>query len=498
MSASDLERVVLGALVMRPQYLELEGINSADFASPRYRKIFGLISEIWEIERPEEISLSVLAERLGGDSPVEFVSNLITGLQRLTPEQFKQNVAELRWLRGTREIGRELSQELALEVRTGNPDREAWERIFERVDGLRRSTEPKDPTIHIALAERGAEAVKIRPIPWLWHGVMPTHMSTAITGDAGLGKSLVAVDLAARVSRGTAFPIYDKPSVTAQGHVFYITSEGVPEMILVPRFMAAGADLSKITIIDGVYTRNDHFSMFDITRNIPNIERRAKDFPDLILIVVDPIASFLPERINTNQGNRVRQAMDRISELAFKLGIACPTVMHFTKTPGLSAIHKTSGSVQFEASVKMSWSVIRRPDDPPNVRLLVPQKSNITGGYKSLSFSIHPVEFPAPDNPGETISTAKIVYGEHVDENPETLISPPIEKDGDAARAVEFLKRKMKGGMTLYARDILEEADSEGIPPWSVKKARVRLGLAVEKEDKFQGRFFWYMPKGKP
>jgi len=358
---------------------------------------------------------------------------------------------------------------------------------------------PKTPetAFRVTLAERGAESIRIRAIPWLWHGVMPTHMATAITGDAGQGKSLVAVDMAARVSRGMVFPVYDKSISTVRGQVFYITSEGVPDMILVPRLMAAGADLSKVTIVEGIYQRKDHFSMFDITRNLPEIERRAKDFPDLKLIIIDPIASFLPERINTNQGNQVRLAMDRISELAYKLGIAIPTVMHFAKTPGVKAIHRTSGSVQFEAAVKMSWSVIRREEDPRNARVLVPQKSNITGGYKSLSFSIQQVEFPASDNPAEIITTAKIIYGDHIDEDPETLISPPIEKDGDMARAVEFLRRKMTGGVTLYASDVLDEAENEGIPEWSVKKARVKLGLKADKEDKYQGRWFWCKPQDK-
>ena len=372
------------------------------------------------------------------------------------------------------------------------------ELIFHGIKYEPPKAKPQEPVFHISLAERGAESVKIRPVPWLWHGVMPTHLATAITGDAGLGKSLVVVDMAARVSRGIAFPVYDKPAPAAKGHVFYVTSEGVPEMILVPRLIAAGADLSKITIIEGVYLRNDHFSMFDITANLPDLERRAKDFEDLKLITFDPIASFLPERINANQQNAVRQAMDRISELAYKLGIAVPTVMHFNKSSGVKMIHKTSGSVQFEAAVKMSWSVVRREKDPRNVRLLVPQKSNITGGYESLLFSINPIEFETPDNPNETISTAKISYGELVDEEPEMLISPPIEKDGDSNRAVEFLRRKIKAGGILFAGEIFKEAEEEGIPEWSVKKARVRLGLKADKEDEYQGRWFWYTPGKKP
>lgn len=345
------------------------------------------------------------------------------------------------------------------------------------------------------LAEREASKVKVRPIPWLWHGVIATHMATAITGDCGDGKSLVAVDITARVTRGKAFPVYGRVTPPVKGHVFYVTSEGVPEMILVPRLMAAGADLAKVTIIEGLQLKNGDFSVLDITRDLSKIERRARDFPDLKLIVVDPIASFLPERINPSQQNQVRQAMDQISNLAYKLGIANLPVMHFAKAINVKASYKTSGSVQFMASVKMSWSVVHRPNDPRNTRLLVPQKSNISGAHESLSFSIHEVKFPVPDDPKTIIETVKIEYGNLVDEDPETLISPPIESDSHVADAIRFLTQKLREGTTLYAAQLINEAEEHGIPKWALYKAKDRMGIAHDKEGHYQGRTFWFMPQ---
>jgi len=347
----------------------------------------------------------------------------------------------------------------------------------------------------IGLMERDPTTVKVRSIPWLWPGVVATHMATALTGDAGEGKSLVAVDMTARLSCGKTFPAYDEKSPAFMGHTFYVTSEGVPEMILVPRLMAAGADLSKVKIIEGVQTRSGDFSIFDVTKHLPMIAQRARDFPDLRLIVVDPIASFLPERINPSQQNQVRQAMDQVSNLAYNLGVAAVVIMHFNKVPGARANHRTSGSVQFMASVKMSWSVVRREGDPRDVRLLVPQKSNITGAYKSLSFTIKGHHFPSPGDPKDIIKTAKIEYGALVDENPETLICPPVESDTNVANAIRFLKRKLAEGTTLYAVKLIDEAEEAGIPKWALYKAKDRLGVQHDKEGQFQGRTFWFMLK---
>jgi RecA/RadA recombinase len=356
---------------------------------------------------------------------------------------------------------------------------------------------PKESTPRITLAERSAQSVQVKRITYLWPGVIPTHMSTALTGEPGEGKSLVAIDATARETSGTPFPAYGEDAPAVKGHVFYVTSEGVPEMILVPRLIAAGADLSKVTIIEGVRIESGEFSMFDVTAHLPMIVSRAKDFPDLKLIVIDPIASFIPERINPNQMNTVRQMMDRVSDLAYKLGIAALTVMHFNKASGVKAGQRTAGSGQFAAAVKMSWSVIRREGDPRNVRLLVPQKSNITGASKSLSFSIHEVKFPAPGNPSEIITTAKIKYERLVDEDPETLISPPVENDNNVAKAVRFLRHKLAEGATLYAKPLIDEAEENGIPKWALYKAKDRLGIEHDKEDTFQGRTFWYLPTEK-
>lgn len=50
------------------------------------------------------------------------------------------------------------------------------------------------------------DRIEERPLSWLWDGVVPLGKLTLIAGDPGVGKSLVTLDLAARVSRGGPFP----------------------------------------------------------------------------------------------------------------------------------------------------------------------------------------------------------------------------------------------------------------------------------------------------
>ena len=43
-------------------------------------------------------------------------------------------------------------------------------------------------------------------VEWLWEGHIPLSMFTIVAGDAGLGKSTLLLDIAARVSRDGSFP----------------------------------------------------------------------------------------------------------------------------------------------------------------------------------------------------------------------------------------------------------------------------------------------------
>ena len=46
-----------------------------------------------------------------------------------------------------------------------------------------------------------------RPVIWLWKFRLAMGKLAIFDGDPGLGKSLVTLDLCARVTRGLAFPI---------------------------------------------------------------------------------------------------------------------------------------------------------------------------------------------------------------------------------------------------------------------------------------------------
>src|SRR5438128_938851 len=74
-----------------------------------------------------------------------------------------------------------------------------------------------------------------RPIEWLWPDRIALGKLSLICGEPGIGKSLIAVFLAAHVSDGEKWP---DGSPVPQGTVIYLSAEDAAEDTLAPRVHA--------------------------------------------------------------------------------------------------------------------------------------------------------------------------------------------------------------------------------------------------------------------
>lgn len=90
------------------------------------------------------------------------------------------------------------------------------------------------------LAVRLAD-VRREETSWLWPGYVPRGTLSLLDGNPGLGKSFIALDLAARVTRGWLMP----PAGGAKGNtepanVLILNAEDDPARTLRPRLEALG------------------------------------------------------------------------------------------------------------------------------------------------------------------------------------------------------------------------------------------------------------------
>src|SRR5262245_58174684 len=93
------------------------------------------------------------------------------------------------------------------------------------------------------------------PADWLWQDYVPRGALTLLEGDPGLGKSLLALDLAARVSRGWQMPPAAGPYEGAEPRgVLLLSAEDDLKRTIRPRLDAAGADVQRVWHLTAVQT----------------------------------------------------------------------------------------------------------------------------------------------------------------------------------------------------------------------------------------------------
>src|SRR6059058_1055070 len=102
---------------------------------------------------------------------------------------------------------------------------------------------PDDPSLVI----RPFSEVAARPVSWLWPGRLPLGKLAILDGDPGLGKSLVALDLCARLSTGQPMP--DGSSGAGPASALVLNGEDDDEDTIRPRLEALGADLGRVFVL---------------------------------------------------------------------------------------------------------------------------------------------------------------------------------------------------------------------------------------------------------
>jgi hypothetical protein len=231
-----------------------------------------------------------------------------------------------------------------------------------------------------------------REIEWLWANRAPQRKVWVVAGPGGLGKSFVLCDLTARVTVGAELPFADG-ECAAKGLVLYVTGEDDPWDTLVPRIRMQGGDPSRVAFLTEKELIRFNVSGPVFRKEADRLTASMKvRYPDDVvrLVVIDPPSSFLAG-IDENSNSEVRSVLTPMNQWAAEHDCSVEINVHTNKKlgKGLEAQLAVMGSAAWVNMPRVSNIVLKDPNDP-NIRLLIPLKSNIGEMTKALSFRVVP------------------------------------------------------------------------------------------------------------
>ena len=169
---------------------------------------------------------------------------------------------------------------------------------------------------------RCAADIEPEAVLWLWNGRLARGKHTCIAGEPGTGKSQASISIIAAVTTAGAWPCGEGAAPSC-GNVIILSAEDGEADTIVPRLVAAGADLKKVHLFSALRKEDGAGSRsFDLQQDLHHLERQIEIIGAVGLIVIDPISSYLG-RVDSHKNAEVRGVLEPIGELAERLAWPC-------------------------------------------------------------------------------------------------------------------------------------------------------------------------------
>ncbi len=336
-----------------------------------------------------------------------------------------------------------------------------------------------------------AADIKPEEIDWLWPQRLPLGKCVVFAGEGGLGKSMVLVSIAATVSNGREWPCGEGQSRC--GSVIILSAEDDAADTIVPRLIAAGADRSKVHILEAVRKDDDEgHRSFNLKIDLPKLEQTIEQIDDVVLVIIDPITSYL-EGVDSHKNADVRSVLEPVGKMAAKRHVTVIANTHFSKASVGSANNRVIGSVAFVNHARAAFIITEDPDDRTR-RLFLPSKTNLGRPRDGLAYRIATHAFQGADY-GPMIWAPYVQWEDapvtiSADQAMAALASGP-EGRSAIEEAKQFLIEILGVG-EVSAKDVKTAANAHMISASTLRRAKDAVGVEVRREGFGPGsKVFW-------
>lgn len=353
------------------------------------------------------------------------------------------------------------------------------------------SKKRKDPSkgkegLIVAMAS-DIEAEKSR---WLWPSYIPAGKITVLAGDPGMGKSTIALDIVARISRGTLLPSGGR---SVCGTCIVASAEDAPEDTIIPRLVIADADLKRVGIVREVRLMEDEIRFLSLPRDLQRlrdtlIERGAR------VMIIDPFNAFLEKGTDTYKDQDVRMVLSPLEAMAEETGAAIIIVAHLNKKEDASTLYRVGGSIGFIGAARSVLAVAHTPKQ--DVKVLYSLKSNLAKRPPSLAYETRQQTRTRKNEKDwlgeETISSSGIRWKGEIDFDP-MQSGPSFSEEAKVETEAEEFLRQALVDTEVSTDDLYAEARRAGISKTALN--RVKTGMGIKSRKNRAGNWTWSLPK---
>lgn len=345
----------------------------------------------------------------------------------------------------------------------------------------------------------------MRPITWLVPDFIPLGCLTVIAADGGVGKSVLTLDLAARLSRGECCLGLDYPPA-APCRTLLIQCEDSEECTVLPRLIAAGGDPDFILTLE-----TPSFTL----SQIPALAGILDANPSVRLVILDPVSAYIPREVNDHTEAEVRGMLRPLDEMAERYNVAVVLVKHLNKSDSGNARLLISGSIGYVNASRISLLAGDDPDDEER-QVLVIAKRNLMKPRRGLAFARVPLcsedvlrvlsarQASRLSEPQRLALTEQLFRLSWLGETevsaadlararrgaPEKKLPPRVAEAADWLR--DFLMDSPRNSEEVFAA-----GEAKGFTKKNLYAAKDQIGFKA-KPSTVRGKWVWQLPEGNP
>lgn len=320
-----------------------------------------------------------------------------------------------------------------------------------------------------------------REVDWFWDGRIARASVAVVAGDGGVGKSTLAQELAARVTRGQA-PPYGQPG-PPQGAVI-LTAEEDPSAVVRPRMRLMGADLERVNVL------NPEDAGLTLPSGAERLASRCR-VEEAGIVVVDVGPAFLDRGLKSNNEEDVRAFIAPLRALAEELRLVVLILAHLNKDASRDSRRRVMGGSAWVNAPRHVLLV----GPPPGAnaretgeRLVAVEKNNLGAYPPAIAFRLAPAD--------EDTSRAIVAWGREVDDvQAADLVAeaPNREERSERSAAKDFLRAELDDGPRTV-KELKQAASAANVAWRTLERAKSDLGVKASKSEGSNGAWRWALP----